>query len=97
MKSVLILGYGSTGQDIEKYLISKKIKYYIHDDNEFVPAKLKFQIGELSNLETIYISPGINHDHDILKLALSNNITVTNDIELFNELDEKKINWCNRH
>ena len=91
MKSVLILGYGSTGQDIEKYLISKKIKYFIHDDNEFVPSKLKFQIGELSNLETIYISPGINHDHDILKLASSNNIKVTNDIELFNELDEIKL------
>ena len=50
MKSVLILGYGSTGQDIEKYLISNKIKYFIHDDHEFVPARLKFQIGELSNL-----------------------------------------------
>ena len=34
MKSSLILGYGSTGQDIEKYLISKNKNYLIHDDEK---------------------------------------------------------------
>ena len=34
MKSSLILGYGSTGQDIEQYLISKNKNYLIHDDLE---------------------------------------------------------------
>ena len=34
MKSSLILGYGSTGQDIENYLISKNINYFIHDDKK---------------------------------------------------------------
>ena len=42
MKSSLILGYGSTGQDIEQYLISKNKKYLIHDDKENIDKRYKF-------------------------------------------------------
>ena len=39
MKSSLILGYGSTGQDIEQYLISQNKNYLIHDDKENIDKK----------------------------------------------------------
>ena len=42
MKSSLILGYGSTGKDIEQYLISQNKNYLIHDDLENIDKKYKF-------------------------------------------------------
>ncbi len=59
MKSSLILGYGSTGQDIEKYLLSKKEKYFIYDDNKTIPQDLNFRLEDITNVETLFVSPGI--------------------------------------
>ena len=91
MKSALILGYGSTGQDIEKYLISKNINYLIHDDNKNIDEKFKFNLDNINNIETIFVSPGINKDHEILRMAASSGNKILTDIELFSEINNVKI------
>jgi len=91
MKPSLILGYGETGKDIEKYLISKNKKYLIYDDNKIIPHELNFQLEDITNLEMIYVSPGIKKDHKILNIAEERNIKVTTDIEYFNDISNVKI------
>ena len=83
MKSSLILGYGSTGQDIEKYLISQNKNYLIHDDIEIIDKKYKFNTENINNIETIFVSPGIKKDHEILRIAESCGIKIMTDIELY--------------
>ena len=91
MRSSLILGYGTTGKDIEKYLISENKKYFIYDDNKIIPQKLNFKLEDITNLEMIYVSPGIKKDHKILNIAEESNIKVTTDIEYFNNISNVKI------
>ena len=91
MKPSLILGYGATGKDIERYLISENKKYVIYDDNKNIPNELNFQLEDITNLEMIYVSPGIKKDHKILKIAEESNIKVTTDIEYFNDISNVKI------
>ena len=91
MKSSLILGYGSTGQEIENYLISKNINYFIHDDNKNIDEKFKFNLDNINNIETIFVSPGINKDHKILRMAASSGNKIMTDIELFSEINNVKI------
>ena len=86
MKSSLILGYGSTGQDIEKYLISKNKNYLIHDDEKKINEKYKFNIDDINQIEVIFVSPGIKKNHEILRIADSNDIKIMTDIEIFNEI-----------
>ena len=91
MKYSLILGYGSTGQDIEKFLISKNKKYYIYDDYKTVPKEFTFELSDFTNLENIFVSPGIKKDHEIINLAEEKNINLTSDIQYFNEISKVKI------
>lgn len=91
MKYSLILGYGSTGQDIEKFLISKNKKYYIYDDYKTVPKEFTFELSDITNLENIFVSPGIKKDHKIINLAKEKNINLTSDIQYFNEISKVKI------
>ena len=91
MKSSLILGYGSTGQDIEKYLISKNKNYLIHDDEKKINEKYKFNIDDINQIEVIFVSPGIKKNHEILRIADSNDIKIMIDIEIFNEINNVKL------
>ena len=91
MKSSLILGYGSTGQDIEQYLISQNKNYLIHDDLENIDKKYKFNTENINNIETIFVSPGIKKDHEILRMASSSGIKIMTDIELFSEINNVKL------
>ena len=91
MKYSLILGYGSTGQDIEKFLISKNKKYYIYDDYKTVPKEFTFELSDITNLENIFVSPGIKKNHEIINLAKEKNINLTSDIQYFNEISKLKI------
>ena len=91
MKSSLILGYGSTGQDIEKYLLSKKEKYFIYDDNKTIPQDLNFRLEDITNVETLFVSPGIRKNHKILNLAEENKVKITTDVEFFNEISNVKM------
>ena len=87
MKSSLILGYGSTGKDIEQYLISQNKNYLIHDDLENIDKKYKFNTENINNIETIFVSPGVKKDHEILRMASSSGIKIMTDIELFSEIN----------
>ena len=91
MKYSLILGYGSTGQDIEKFLISKNKKYFIYDDYKTIPQELNFKLSDIDNLENVFVSPGIKKDHEILNLAQEKNVKLTSDIQYFNEISRVKI------
>ena len=91
MKSSLILGYGSTGQDIEQYLISQNKNYLIHDDKEDIDKKYKFNTENINNIETIFVSPGVKKDHEILRMASSSGIKIMTDIELFSEKNNVKL------
>ena len=91
MKSSLILGYGSTGQDVEKYLISKNKNYLIHDNEKNINEKIKFKIDDINKLEVIFVSPGIKKNHEILRIADSNDIKIMTDIEIFNEINNVKL------
>ncbi len=91
MKSSLILGYGSTGQDIEQYLISQNKNYLIHDDKENIDKKYKFNTENINNIETIFVSPGVKKDHEILRMASSSGIKIMTDIELFSEINNVKL------
>ena len=91
MKSSLILGYGSTGQDIEQYLISQNKNYLIHDDKEDIDKKYKFSTESINNIETIFVSPGVKKDHEILRMASSSGIKIMTDIELFSEKNNVKL------
>ena len=91
MKSSLILGYGSTGQDIEQYLISQNKNYLIHDDLENIDKKYKFNTENINKIETIFVSPGIKKDHEILRMASSSGIKIMTDIELFSEINNVKL------
>ena len=91
MKSSLILGYGSTGQDIQQYLISKNKNYLIHDDKENIDKKYKFNTENINNIETIFVSPGIKKDHEILRMAESGGIKIMTDIEIFSEINNVKL------
>ena len=91
MKSSLILGYGSTGQDIEQYLISQNKNYLIHDDLENIDKKYKFNTENINNIETIFVSPGVKKDHEILRMASSSGIKIMTDIELFSEINNVKL------
>ena len=91
MKSSLILGYGSTGKDIEQYLISQNKNYLIHDDLENIDKKYKFNTENINNIETIFVSPGVKKDHEILRMASSSGIKIMTDIELFSEINNVKL------
>ena len=91
MKSSLILGYGSTGQDIEQYLISQNKNYLIHDDLQNIDKKYKFNTENINNIETIFVSPGVKKDHEILRMASSSGIKIMTDIELFSEKNNVKL------
>ena len=91
MKSSLILGYGSTGQDIEQYLISQNKNYLIYDDKEDIDKKYKFNTENINNIETIFVSPGVKKDHEILRMASSSGIKIMTDIELFSEKNNVKL------
>ena len=91
MKSSLILGYGSTGQDIEQYLISQNKNYLIHDDLENIDKKYKFNTENINNIDTIFVSPGVKKDHEILRMASSSGIKIMTDIELFSEINNVKL------
>ena len=91
MKSSLILGYGTTGQDIQQYLISNNKNYLIHDDKKNIDEKFKFNIDNINNIDTIFVSPGVKKDHAILKMAASSGIKIMTDIELFCEINNVKL------
>lgn len=88
---ILVLGYGSTGYEIEKYLKRKNYNYLIVDDlqnnNYILTTEQYLDLKQKPSL--IIKSPGIKYDHKLL--LKYNDVQITNDIELsYIELKNKK-------
>ena len=87
-KNILILGYGNTGKSLGAFLNNKKFNIYFWDDNQTRLEKIdasfsKYTGQKLTLFESVFVSPGINKSHEIIKKALEKNIKVSSDIELF--------------
>ena len=85
---------GSTGKSIAKFFKYKEFNIFFWDDNEKkldnVKAPFyKYSNEGLSKFNCIYVSPGINKNHRIIKKALEKNIRVSSDIDLFLEYTQK--------
>ena len=96
-KNILILGYGKTGKSIAEFLNHKKFNIFFWDDNKAVLDDLdshfiKYNQQSLRVFESIFVSPGINKKHKIIKTAIKNKIKISSDIELFFNLLKKKKN-----
>ncbi len=96
-KNILILGYGKTGKSIAEFLNHKKFNIFFWDDNKAVLDNLdshfiKYNQQSLRIFESIFVSPGINKKHKIIKTAIKNKIKISSDIELFFNLLKKKKN-----
>jgi len=93
-KRVLIVGYGSTGASVARFLHLHDIKYSIADECGEDKAK---QISEQENckvhtsftddlfkeFDTLLLSPGVPRSTPAIVSALANGIDVIGDIELF--------------
>jgi len=85
--NILILGYGNTGKSLGVFL-SKKFNIYFWDDDQNKFDKIdksfsKYNYEKVSFFDCIYVSPGVNKSHKILKKALKNQVKISSDIELF--------------
>lgn len=87
----LIIGYGTTGKSIQKYLQKINESYLIYDDNNEVPDVERFSDTKLENVNTVFVSPGINPNHWILKEAKKLKIKIKTDIEMFSDLNTPKL------
>ncbi len=90
MKS-LILGYGTTGKAVSKYLKDKNISFLIFDDNPELSNFYKIEDIKFSEIDKIFVSPGIRSSHRILEIAKEKNIDVLTDIEEFSSITKTKI------
>ena len=87
-KNILILGLGSTGRSIGEFLKRKKANIYCWDDNKNKLDKIdknfiKYSNQKINFFDCIYVSPGINKKHKLVKAALLNNISISSDIGIY--------------
>lgn len=101
----LILGLGKTGCSIARFLAKQKQIYRIAD-SRFNPPLLKDYLAEfpaskpilgawhedlLTDIDEIFISPGIAQDEKIVVCARKKNIQIISDIELFGRFAKSPI------
>lgn len=87
-KKVLVVGLGSTGKSIIKFLESKKCKILFWDDEvkrkTFLAAKrIENRNFNIDFFDYIFTSPGVSKKHFLIKKALKQNINIYTDIDLF--------------
>ena len=87
----LIVGFGTTGKSIQRYLERNNETFYVYDDFQDIPENLQFKEKNLENINRVIISPGIKPDHWILKEAKKLNIQITTDIEIFSKTNNSKL------
>ena len=99
-KDILVLGYGITGKSIIKFFIKKNVNIFLYDDkidiNHNYSKKVKLYNPIKKNLldfSAIFVSPGINKSHELIRNAIKEKVFITSDIELFWE--NKVINKIN--
>ena len=87
----LIVGFGTTGKSIKRYLERNNETFFVFDDFQEIPENLQFKESNFENINRVIISPGIKPDHWILATARKLNITITTDIEIFANLNKIKL------
>jgi len=87
----LIVGFGTTGKSIQRYLEKNNEFFSVYDDYQELPINLQFNEKNLENINRVIISPGIKPDHWILKEAKKLKIKITTDIEIFSETTNCKL------
>lgn len=90
-----VFGLGITGVSVYRSLVNVTKELIVYDDAQnnresFSKAYGDSNLIDLDNerwigMDKIVISPGVPHSHFIFNLAISNNIPITSDIELFIE------------
>ena len=92
IKNIGVLGLGISGESAIDYFNRKLINIIAWDDIEVVRKKFankNILIKDLSNVknielvDTLFVSPGINHKHPIILLAKLHKIKIIGDLDIF--------------
>lgn len=92
-KKILIIGMGDSGKSALNFLLQKKAKVFVFDDNSIVRENLKKTLincivvdsvdGEfLSNLDLAILSPGVSIYSEVVKLAFLVGVRVISELQL---------------
>jgi len=97
-KVPIIIGLGRTGFSLAKYLNKRHNNLYIYESSienyyleELKDLGINFELNpDLSektfkSISTIYPSPGVSKDHQVLKLASKLNVNIETDIDIYFE------------
>ena len=103
LEKTLILGFGTTGKSFVDYLLSQDQQIKIYDSKlqkipnmilknkniEFFQDIVPDDI--LDNVLQVFISPGFNPQHQIIKMINDKNLDIFTDIDLFKKQTSSKI------
>ena len=98
-KNIGILGLGVTGRSAINFFSNYSKKIIGWDDLKTTRSDIEednieiLDLNILKNLKLIdllFISPGIKPNHNIIKLAKINNITIVGDLDIFWQTEKKK-------
>lgn len=81
MKSVLIFGYGKTGQSLAKYFQNKDVLCYIYNDSPIEGSTYGAKLYENQNIDLIIKSPGISYSHDFLQKMMDQGVPIEDELE----------------
>tara|TARA_B100001179_G_scaffold182151_1_gene137549 strand:- start:1992 stop:3302 length:1311 start_codon:yes stop_codon:yes gene_type:complete len=100
----LILGFGSTGASVARYLVRKNEPFLIMDSRQepsglqeisrLNPSELhlgRFDPSILSKVSRVIVSPGISYNNPVLKTARHQGKIVQTDIEIFLKESKSKV------
>lgn len=80
----LILGYGRTGQSVERYLQSINKNFLVYDEEKKITPIINWNI-----IECVVQSPGISFENIVSKTAIDKNIRICTDINLLQQRNPK--------
>ncbi len=100
----LILGFGSTGASVARYLVRKNEPFLIMDSrqepsglqeiSQLNPSELhlgRFDPSIISKINRVIVSPGISYNNPVLKAARQKGKIVQTDIEIFLKESKSKV------
>jgi len=100
----LILGFGSTGASVARYLVRKNEPFLVMDSRQepsglqeisrLNPSELhlgRFDPSILSKVSRVIVSPGISYNNPVLKTARHQGKIVQTDIEIFLKESKSKV------